>query len=280
MMGLHKLTAGDGYMYLIRQVAAADATDRGRPSLSDYYSAKGETPGVWMGRGLAALGTPVSRDARDPLVAKYWGVAHGSQVSEDQMKALFGEGLHPNADQITRYLTALGVGQQGASAAARLGRPFPISSNQNRFTTRLREAYRDYNITIGADVYAPIAPEIRARLRTAVGRDLFADTYSRPPADDRELSGFVARQSRSATTAVAGYDLTFTPVKSVSVLLGAVGGADRAQHRGLPPPGGRGNSGISGRRCGVFADGRRWCRPGQHHRIDRRSVRPPRLARG
>ncbi len=57
-MGLHKLTAGDGYMYLIRQVAASDATDRGRPSLSDYYSAKGEAPGAWMGRGLAALGKP------------------------------------------------------------------------------------------------------------------------------------------------------------------------------------------------------------------------------
>jgi hypothetical protein len=41
MMGLHKLTAGDGYMYLIRQVAASDATERGRASLSDYYSAKG-----------------------------------------------------------------------------------------------------------------------------------------------------------------------------------------------------------------------------------------------
>ena len=56
MMGLHKLTAGDGYLYLIRQVAAGDATDRGRPSLADYYSSKGETPGRWMGRGLPALG--------------------------------------------------------------------------------------------------------------------------------------------------------------------------------------------------------------------------------
>lgn len=65
-MGLHKLTAGDGYMYLIRQVAASDATDRGRPSLGEYYSAKGESPGTWMGRGLAALGQPVSRDPADP----------------------------------------------------------------------------------------------------------------------------------------------------------------------------------------------------------------------
>jgi conjugative relaxase-like TrwC/TraI family protein len=217
-MGLHKLTAGDGYMYLIRQVAASDATDRGRPSLADYYSAKGETPGVWIGRGLAALSKPVSRDASDPLVAQYWGVEHGSQVSEDQMKALFGEGLHPNADQITRHLTGLGVGKVGALAAARLGRPFPISSKDNRFSTRVRQAYRDYNIAAAADPKAGLDPELRARIRTAVGKELFAETYSRPPADDRELSGFIARQSRAATTAVAGYDLTFTPVKSVSAL--------------------------------------------------------------
>ena len=47
---------------------------------------------------------------------------------------------------------------------------------------------------------------------------MFAESYARPPADDRELSGFIARNSRAATTAVAGYDLTFTPVKSVSAL--------------------------------------------------------------
>src|SRR4051812_28779565 len=32
-MGLHKLTAGDGYTYLIRQVAALDSTERGFSSL-------------------------------------------------------------------------------------------------------------------------------------------------------------------------------------------------------------------------------------------------------
>ncbi|MEE6140594.1 MobF family relaxase [Mycobacterium sp. 050128] len=217
-MGLHKLTAGDGYMYLIRQVAASDATDRGRPSLSDYYSAKGESPGTWMGRGLAALGQPVARDATDPSVAELWSVPHGSQVSEDQMKALFGEGFHPNADRITRHLTGFGLGQAGTIAAARLGRPFAINTKENQFVTRLRQAYRDYNITIGSDEHASLAPDIRARIRTALGREMFTETYARPPADDRELSGFVARNSRAATTAVAGYDLTFTPVKSVSAL--------------------------------------------------------------
>lgn len=217
-MGLHKLTAGDGYLYLIRQVAASDATDRGRPTLAQYYSEKGESPGRWMGRGLAALGTPAARDACDPLVAKYWGVQAGSQVSEEQMKALFGEGLHPNAEQITRLLTKLGAGAAGASMAARLGRPFGVHGTENCFTTRLRETYRDYNLTIGAEGSTSIDPEIRARLRTAVGNELFAETYARPPADARELSGFIAANSRAASTAVAGYDLTFTPVKSVSAL--------------------------------------------------------------
>ena len=122
-MGLHKLTAGDGYMYLIRQVAASDATDRGRPSLADYYSSKGETPGRWMGRGLASLARPVGRDSSDPLVARLWSVPEGSQVREEQMKALFGEGLHPNADQITRHLTGAGVAKAGALAGRAVGPP-------------------------------------------------------------------------------------------------------------------------------------------------------------
>lgn len=217
-MGLHKLTAGDGYMYLIRQVAASDATNRGRPSLSDYYSTKGESPGVWMGKGLAALGQPVSRDPTDPIVADLWGVAHGSQVSEDQMKALFGEGLHPNADRITRHLTGLGLGHTAAISAARLGRPFATNDKDSQFITRLRQAYRDYNTAIGAGEHDSITPDVRARIRTALGREMFTETYARSPADDRELSGFIARNSRAATTAVAGYDLTFTPVKSVSAL--------------------------------------------------------------
>ena len=190
----------------------------GVPAFRDYYSAKGETPGIWMGRGLAALGQPVARDASDPLVAELWAVPHGSQVSEDQMKALFGEGLHPNADRITRHLSGFGLAQAGAIAAARLGRPFAINSTENQFVTRLRQAYRDYNIHRrqrrvrqprrrhpGAHPHRTRAPNVHRKLRP-------------PPADDRELSGFIARNSRAATTAVAGYDLTFTPVKSVSAL--------------------------------------------------------------
>jgi len=60
-MTLHKLTAGDGYPYLIRQVALADSTNLGRSRLSDYYFAKGESPGRWVGSGSASLSNPGAR---------------------------------------------------------------------------------------------------------------------------------------------------------------------------------------------------------------------------
>ena len=44
-MTLHKLSAGTGYEYLTRQVAALDSTEKGATPLADYYSAKGESPG-------------------------------------------------------------------------------------------------------------------------------------------------------------------------------------------------------------------------------------------
>ena len=47
---------------------------------------------------------------------------------------------------------------------------------------------------------------------------MFGEAYGREPIDARELSGHLARISRQATTAVAGYDLSFSPVKSVSTL--------------------------------------------------------------
>ena len=40
-MSLHKLTAGSGYDYLTRQVAALDATDKGHTGLASYYTPNG-----------------------------------------------------------------------------------------------------------------------------------------------------------------------------------------------------------------------------------------------
>jgi TrwC relaxase len=64
----------------------------------------------------------------------------------------------------------------------------------------------------------PLDDDVRAQIRTTLARQRFADQYGRQPADDRELSGFIARNTRARTTAVAGYDVTFSQVKSVSAL--------------------------------------------------------------
>ena len=74
---LHKLTAGDGYLYLIRQVAASDSTERGRNTLSEYYSAKGESPGRWVGTGLASLSNTGARDVSEHARAGNLDCARG-----------------------------------------------------------------------------------------------------------------------------------------------------------------------------------------------------------
>ena len=47
---------------------------------------------------------------------------------------------------------------------------------------------------------------------------MFRNKHGRDPLDARELAGHVAKLSRQQTTAVAGFDLTFSPVKSISTL--------------------------------------------------------------
>ena len=54
-MSLHKLTAGSGYDYLTRQVAAFDSTEKGHTGLASYYTDKGESPGTWVGSGMAGI---------------------------------------------------------------------------------------------------------------------------------------------------------------------------------------------------------------------------------
>src|SRR5512133_1389638 len=82
-MSLHKLSAGSGYDYLTLQVAALDATEKGDVGLASYYTERGETPGVLVGSGLAGIE----------------GLSAGDAVTAEQMKALFGAGMHPLATQ-------------------------------------------------------------------------------------------------------------------------------------------------------------------------------------
>ncbi|MCO7218290.1 MobF family relaxase [Klenkia sp. PcliD-1-E] len=201
-MTVHKLTAGDGYTYLSRQVAAQDTTAPAPGGLSAYYMARGESPGRWMGRGLDGL----------------TGDVIGPDVAEAQMLALFGEGRHPNRVQVEQDAAAAGAVAAAVDRASRLGAPYPVFAAVGEFRRRSAIAYREFNAAHGEAGTTGVPAEDRARIRTEIAVGMFREQFGRDPLNPRELSGHLARISRQQTTAVAGYDLTFSPVKSVSTL--------------------------------------------------------------
>jgi hypothetical protein len=202
-MSIHKLTAGSGYDYLTRQVAALDATEKGHLGLASYYNERGESPGIWVGSGLAGI------DGLNP----------GDVVTAEQMRALFGAGLHPLAAQRQQQLQGPDLTVRDYQAVTRLGAPFKIyQPDVSAFRVEVAKRVAALNHAPGSAGDGTVSVAERARIRTEVGREFFTTEHGRPPQDARELAAAIARYSRSRTQAVAGYDLTFSPVKSVSAL--------------------------------------------------------------
>ncbi|MBF6543377.1 MobF family relaxase [Nocardia brasiliensis] len=206
---MHKVAAGNGYQYYLRNTAANDTSARGRASLAEYYDEHGEAPGTWRGSGLSALDLHPS-----------------AQVREEQMRNLFGEGIHPDAEQVRARVAARhhAAGMPRAQAArmgekaTRLGNRYPVYTCTSGYRAAKAQAYRDYNTSIGVCTTAPIPDDVRAQISTRVATEMFTAEYERAPLDARELSGWVVKNSRPDRSAVAGYDFTFSPVKSVSAL--------------------------------------------------------------
>lgn len=202
-MSLHKLTAGCGYDYLTRQVAAQDRTEGARPGLASYYTERGETPGVWVGSGLAGID----------------GLTAGDEVTAAQMQSLFGSGHHPLAAQRQAELQGPGLTERDYRAVARLGAPYPVyPGDVSPFRVEVAQRIADLAAAAGHPRDYPVTAAERARVRTEVAIEYFTTQHGRPPADAREVAATIAKQSRQRTTAVAGYDLTFSPVKSISTL--------------------------------------------------------------
>lgn len=200
-MTLHKLTAGTGYEYVTRNTAAMDSTEKGHTSLADYYSLKGEKPGHWVGSGLAGID----------------GLEAGDVVTADQMLSLFGLGDHPLAAERLAALE-LGATDRDLRDAMQFGQRFGVYPGMTDFSVELTKRIGDWNLAHGRVQSDPVPAEVRAELRTEVGREAFRKRFGREPLDARELSGFIVRASRPVRSGVSGYDATFSPVKSVSAL--------------------------------------------------------------
>ena len=80
-VSMRVMSAGDGFRYLLRTVAAGDGERSMSTPLTRYYSAKGTPPGRWMGSGLPGLGAG--------------RIAEGDEVTESQLQLLIGMGRDP-----------------------------------------------------------------------------------------------------------------------------------------------------------------------------------------
>ncbi|MFI2562215.1 MobF family relaxase [Nocardia farcinica] len=209
-MTLHVLHAADGYEYLTRQVATADRERERGAELTDYYTAHGTPPGEWFGSGVDGL-----NDVLDDVHAETAErITVGDVVTDTQMKALFGEGLHPNADAVIAELIDRGVPADDAIRLARLGRKFPTFKNNVELFDRHSAEIAEYTATHDK---APSKEESDAILDRIAG-GMFQDKHGRPVANEAELRNWIAHEKGKVRHPVSGHDLVFTPPKSVSSL--------------------------------------------------------------
>ncbi|WP_420119926.1 MobF family relaxase [Nakamurella sp.] len=144
-MSLAKMASVD---YLVGHVAVGDgrAGDVGASPLTRYYTAEGYPPGTWLGSGMAALGA---------------GTMAGTEVTEEQLRALFEEARNPFTGD-------------------RLGRPpAKYPTRQERIDRRIAKLPDTLTVEARAALVEKItADEKETKTRTAVaGFDL---TFSVP----------------------------------------------------------------------------------------------------
>jgi conjugative relaxase-like TrwC/TraI family protein len=153
VLSIHRLTAGEGYKYLLRHVAAGDVERHLNTPLTSYYAASGYPPGRWIGAGLSGIPSG-SLDV-------------GAPVTESQMAALFGRAQDPISGQP-------------------LGRPHPVFKSPSERIAQLID-------TVDPTLDEGSRRDAIAQIRATVTRE-------------------------KTKQAVAGFDLTFSPAKSVSAL--------------------------------------------------------------
>ncbi|MHA7220371.1 MobF family relaxase [Arthrobacter sp. MDT1-48-3] len=202
-MTVHKLSAGDGYAYYTSEVASGDELRAGDRELGDYYTVEGMPPGQWVGHSEQLLGV-------------------SGEVTEAQMKALFGEGLHPEAASM------LAVG--GTASDVKLGQKYHQYDAADTTTTRrIDEEVARFRRTSGPAWSGPdnadkaLPTEVLHEIRSRVGGELFRESHGRNARSNEELARYITAQTTPSKQTVAGYDLVFSPAKSVS-LLWALGG--------------------------------------------------------
>ena len=264
VMSLHKLTAGTGYTYLTRQVAAHDRTGGPRTPLATYYTERGETPGHWVGSGMTGVD----------------GLQVGDEVTAPQMQALFGAGLHPLAAQRRERLEGPDLKERDFKAVTRLGVPFAVTSpDVTAFQVEVARRIEELAASLGHPRDYPIPAQDRARIRTQVAVEMFRAEHDRDPKDARELSGAIAKLTRSAHDRGRRIRPDLLPGEVGQHPVGGRPTGGRRAGRAGPQRGGRRRVGVHREARPVHQGGRARGASGRRDRAGRDRVHPPRLTR-
>ena len=120
----------------------------------------------------------------------------GDPVTAEQMRALFGCGMHPLAEARLQQLDGPDLTRRDLENVMRLGRPFKDFDEATPFQVEVAKRIADLNATVGEPADAAVAAADRARIRTEVAREFFRAEHGRDPVDARELAGQIAKDSR------------------------------------------------------------------------------------
>ncbi|WP_277347755.1 MobF family relaxase [Streptomyces barkulensis] len=174
-----------GHSYYQRNIAAGDGARGSEPTTSS--SVPGVPPGEWHGQAARVLGL-------------------AGEVSEPQMNALFGKGLHPDAEAIVDRELARGASLKQAMKAAKLGPALPQLSELSPLDRAVEEVL-EY---AAGQLCRPLTKAETKDLRMRTAAHAFMAEHHRDPADGAELKRFLATRTGPQRQARTGFDLTFS----------------------------------------------------------------------
>lgn len=253
-MSLKVLHAGDGYAYLTRQVATGDNVRTRGELMADYYTAHGAPAGQWWGRGAEGLG--VSGEVTEAQMQAAYGEFLHPNVSNDELKKLIEQGvsvedaidsvrLGRKVNDFNKDIPFLAAVKaqtiEFIGAHARVPSPEERDEIEQIVARRMlaeadaeaarRAADGDYAGLVNGvpddgfdsrvDLVGDLVAQLDGRDDALAGQTAGAGESSAIlPMTDARVRHFIAEAKREARYPVAGFDMVFTPAKSVSVLWG------------------------------------------------------------
>ncbi|MFJ5951418.1 MobF family relaxase [Streptomyces noursei] len=171
--------------YYRRNIARGDGAPGVELTVSS--SVPGVPPGVWHGQGAQALGL-------------------SGLVSDAQMRALFGLGMHPDAEEIAARELGGGASLKQAMKAAKLGPAVPRLAELSPLDKEIEQVLEH----VSEQLCRPLTKAETKDVRMRCAAHAFEAEYHRAPADGAELGRYLAARSGPRRRAVTGYDLTFS----------------------------------------------------------------------